>query len=100
MRISVETVFAIGDFLCRPCVVCDETGKCLDSVVWLETDTGIYAQYVQHEDGRCMYDENGNPIIEMKQCQQMFFTIAAPCRCENSDAQECSPNCGGAAKEQ
>lgn len=99
MIITPSTIFAVDGCKCFLVVICNEKGESLEDVAKVDTTSGKYWQIRRHTDGELMYDSDGVAVTDEKQCEQFFFTIATPCRCENPDARSCGPICSGAAKE-
>jgi hypothetical protein len=52
----------------------DETGKQLDDVVRLNTDTGEYWVYTRNQDGTPKV-VNGEAVLEKRVCIQFWFTF-------------------------
>lgn len=98
MIITPSTIFSVDGCKCFLVVMMDETGSTLEDVAKADTSSGTYWKIRRDADGLLMYD-NGVAVVDEMKCEQFFFTIAAPCRCENPAARECGPICGGAALE-
>ena len=99
MIITAETVFSVDGCRCFIVVLMDETGAELKNVVRANTVTGEYEQLVTDEAGNLVRTDDGALKIVVGKCEQFFFTIATPCRCEDPTARSCGPICSGAAKE-
>jgi hypothetical protein len=58
----------------RGILIHDETGRRLDDVVRLDTDTGEYWVYVRDTDGAPKV-VNGEVVLEKRVCIQFWFTF-------------------------
>jgi hypothetical protein len=99
MIVTPSTIFTIDGSKCFLVIICNEKGEALTDVARADTLSGKYLQIQRHPDGDLMYDRDGVAVTKELQCEQFFFTIATPCRCENPDTRSCGPICSGAAKE-